>query len=191
MHWFGYCRSDNANTLRCRDDGLDARCMQLKSRVQTNLLLTMKRSFWPGVLGGIAIIPYGLAMLFWWHAHINVYGTKTLQLLTPKPSPWLAFIQHMLISYLFAVPLLWALAQMRLQSRPRAFPLFFGAAYGFLIWSSINALLLPYLFHDPTPWQLGWHAVWPSLLGHVLYGLVAAGIGKRVLSSSRANLSGK
>lgn len=156
---------------------------------RTRLGKTVKRAFWPGVIGGIAIIPYGMILLLWLHAHVDVYGTKTLQLLVAKPIPILELVQHMVISYFFAIPYIWALEHLTsLHSRSHAFHLLLGTAYGFLIWSSVNSLLLPWLFHDETPWQLGWYGIWPSLTGHVLYGIVVAMIGRRV-SVPRGTLS--
>lgn len=150
---------------------------------------SLKRAFWPGILGGLSIVPYGMVLLFWLHAHVDVYGTKTLQLLVAKPTPLLEFVQHMAISYFFAIPYVWALERLASwHNRSRAFHLLLGAAYGLLIWSAVNSLLLPWLFHDETPWQLGWYGIWPSLTGHVLYGIVVAMIGRRV-SVPRGTLS--
>ncbi|OFW78855.1 MAG: hypothetical protein A2201_04540 [Alicyclobacillus sp. RIFOXYA1_FULL_53_8] len=154
----------------------------IEKRERAGLVQSLKRAFWPGILGGLAIVPYGMVLLFWLHAHVDVYGTKTLQLLVAKPTPLLEFVQHMVISYAFAIPYVWALEQMRSwHNRSRTFHLLLGAAYGLLIWSAVNSLMLPVLFHDKTPWQLGWYAIWPSLTGHVVYGIVVALLARRQL----------
>ncbi len=34
--------------------------------------------------------------------------------------------------------------------------------------------MLPWLIGRPTPWAVGWHAMWPSLTVHAVYGVVTA-----------------
>lgn len=34
----------------------------------------------------------------------------------------------------------------------------------------VNSLALPIYFGDPTPWQIGWPTIYPSLIGHINFG---------------------
>jgi hypothetical protein len=105
---------------------------------------------------------------------INEYGPKTLALLLGELQPPLAavagFAQHMLISWAVAPPLLIAAAA--LATRPRR--ALAGALYGAGFYVAVNSLALPAFFGDPTPWQLGVRVVLPSLIVHVVYGVVVA-----------------
>jgi hypothetical protein len=103
---------------------------------------------------------------------INEYGRKTLELLVGEVAPplhtVLTFVQHLLISWLAAIPLLWLLP--RIRSRPSR--VLAGAAYGAGFYAVANSWALPLLFGDPTPWELGFETVYPSLAVHLVYGLV-------------------
>lgn len=46
--------------------------------------------------------------------------------------------------------------------------------YGAAFYAGINSLALPIAFGDPTPWQLGFTTVYPSLVIHLVYGVVIA-----------------
>ena len=45
-----------------------------------------------------------------------------------------------------------------------------GASYGAAYYGVVNSLALPLYFGDLTPWQLGWATIYPSLIGHMVYG---------------------
>jgi uncharacterized membrane protein YagU involved in acid resistance len=105
---------------------------------------------------------------------INEYGAKTLELLVGSVAAplqyLLTFVQHLLISWLVAVPLLLLLVRLpRRRDRIAA-----GLVYGAAFYVGVNSLALPLAFGDPTPWQLGFAVVYPSLVVHLVYGLVVA-----------------
>jgi len=62
----------------------------------------------------------------------------------------------------------------------RVGPSLLGALYGAGIWLVVNSISLPLVFGRLTPWALGWPAMWPSLAVHVVYGLVAAVVARRL-----------
>jgi uncharacterized membrane protein YagU involved in acid resistance len=105
---------------------------------------------------------------------VNEYGRKTLALVVGDAAPplhtLLTFVQHMLISWLAAVPLLLALR--RIDARRTR--LLAGAVYGAGFYVVMNSWALPLAFGDPTPWQLGFEVVYPSLFIHLVYGVVIA-----------------
>jgi uncharacterized membrane protein YagU involved in acid resistance len=49
-----------------------------------------------------------------------------------------------------------------------------GALYGVLFYVVVNSLALPIYFGDSTPGQLGWTTIYPSLIGHIAFGLAIA-----------------
>lgn len=105
---------------------------------------------------------------------VNEYGRKTLALAVGDVAPGLhyllSFLQHMTISVVAALPLL-----MMLAGRPgRTQRLAIGLAYGAAFYVAVNSLALPLAFGDPTPWQLGFAVVTPSLTIHLVYGVVVA-----------------
>ena len=105
---------------------------------------------------------------------VNEYGRKTLALVVGDVAPplhtLLTFAQHMLISWLAAVPLLLALR--RIDARRTR--LLVGAVYGAGFYVAMNSWALPLAFGDPTPWQLGFETVYPSLFIHLVYGVAIA-----------------
>lgn len=127
----------------------------------------LRRAAVAGMVGSLAMIPFGLALRATGH-RVNVYGELLVQALLGRPSPIAMFVQHLLIGAVAAVPLWLALA--RTDGRHRAI----GVAYGAAMWLVVNSLALPLAFRRPTPWELGWSAIWPSLLVHLVYGLVTA-----------------
>ena len=118
------------------------------------------------------MIPFGITFQAC-GLRINEYGPKMLALLVGEPPvPWrhlLAFMQHMVISWLAAVPLLVLLS--RAGSRSRALV---GALYGAAFYVGVNAVFLPLMFRDPTPWSLGLSIVYPSLVVHLVFGITVA-----------------
>lgn len=105
---------------------------------------------------------------------VNEYGKKTLELLVGDVAPplhyGLTFVQHLVISWLAAVPLLLLLVGIA-NRRTR---LIAGAAYGAAFYAAVNSLALPIAFGDPTPWEIGFATVYPSLVIHLIYGVVIA-----------------
>jgi uncharacterized membrane protein YagU involved in acid resistance len=76
----------------------------------------------------------------------------------------------MAISWTVSLPLLLWLARIS-RRRDR---LLAGLAYGAGFYVAVNSLVLPLAFGDPTPWQLGFETVYPSLWIHLVYGFVVA-----------------
>lgn len=135
-----------------------------------------------GTLAGLAMMPFGFAFRAA-GLRINEYGPKTLALVAPDLEPPLGpiagFAQHLLISWLAAPPLiLLALGRSARGTRATA-----GALYGAAFYVAVNSLALPLFFGDPTPWALGAATVLPSLVVHVVYGVVV-GIASRAQRGS-------
>jgi len=126
-----------------------------------------------GTVAGLAMVPF--AMVFRARGlRVNEYGRKTLALLVGEVGPpWrdiLMLVQHLMISWVAALPLL-----LLLRSIPdRGARLAAGAAYGAVFYVGMNSLALPFAFGDPTPWQLGFDTVYPSLVVHLVFGVVVA-----------------
>jgi uncharacterized membrane protein YagU involved in acid resistance len=122
-----------------------------------------------GTIAGLAMIPFaGLFRSF--GLRVNEYGRKTLALAVGDVAPplhtVLTFSQHLLISWFAAVPLLLALRRIPAR-RARVLA---STAYGAGFYVVMNSLALPLAFGDPTPWQLGFETVYPSLFIHLVYG---------------------
>ena len=100
---------------------------------------------------------------------INVYGQKLVQLFFGQFSKGVRFalfvLEHFVVSWLAAIPLLLLLIRCR---QPPS--LVVGLLYGLGFYVLVNSLLLPLVFGDLTPWKLGVATVAPSLLVHLAYG---------------------
>lgn len=122
-----------------------------------------------GTVAGLAMVPFG-AVFRMFDLRINEYGRKTLELIVGVVSPQLHnvlnFVQHMIISWIAAVPLLLLLVHVT----PRRSRLVIGVVYGAVFYVALNSLALPFAFGDPTPWTLGFDTIYPSLVVHVVYG---------------------
>lgn len=127
----------------------------------------MWRALVAGTIGSLAMVPFGIFLRATGH-RVNVYGELLIQTLLGHPSPVAMFVQHLAIGAVSAVPLWFVLR------RTRAAPLPLGLAYGAAMWGVVNSFALPLAFGRATPWQLGWEAIWPSLLVHLVYGIVTA-----------------
>lgn len=124
-----------------------------------------------GILAGLAMVPF--AALFRARGlRVNEYGRKTLELVVGRVAEpahtVLTFVQHLVISCVVAVPILLLLARVP-RRRDR---IGIAVAYGALFYVIVNSLLLPFAFGDPTPWQLGFATIYPSLFIHLVYGFV-------------------
>lgn len=124
-----------------------------------------------GTVAGLAMIPFAAVFRFR-GLRVNEYGRKTLELLVVVANPALHFLltlaQHLVISWIAAVPLIWALS--RIEGRRRR--VLIGAAYGAAFYAAVNAWALPRYFGDRTPWEMGFETVYPSLVIHLVYGVV-------------------
>jgi len=132
-----------------------------------------------GTVAGLSMIPFA-AVFRAFGLRINEYGRKTLELLVGEVAPplhyLLTFMQHLVISWFAAVPLLVLLGSIA-DRRAR---LLVGAVYGAAFYAAINSLALPFAFRDPTPWELGFDTVYPSLVVHIVYGLSIALVARPV-----------
>lgn len=131
-----------------------------------------------GTAAGIAMIPFA-AVFRARGLRINEYGAKTLALLVGRVEEplhtLLTFAQHLVISWIVAVPLLLLLERIAARRARIAVGLGYGAAF----YVAVNSIALPLAFGDPTPWQLGAEVVAPSLFVHLVYGLVVALVARR------------
>lgn len=126
-----------------------------------------------GTLAGLAMIPFA-ALFQSLGLRVNEYGRKTLGLLVGEVPPTLhtllTFALHLVISWIAAVPLLLLLARFAdLRTRVCV-----GLFYGAVFYAAVNSLALPVAFGDPTPWELGFATVYPSLVVHLVFGSVVA-----------------
>ncbi|MEC5214873.1 hypothetical protein RCH06_003444 [Polaromonas sp. CG_9.5] len=137
---------------------------------QTSLLKEAVRS---GTIASIVMMPFGFGFKTL-GLRVGHYGPKLGEFLFGlQPAPWmqmLLLVQHLLIGWLSAMPLLlfWR------WTSPRSPALADGLLYGAFYYLTVNALVLPAIFGDAFPWQLGWSFVYPSLVVHLIFGLSLA-----------------
>ena len=81
----------------------------------------------------------------------------------------LSFVEHIIISWFAAIPLLFLLAKIGNRSR-----VLLGALYGAAFYVIVNSLLLPLAFGDSTPWTLGFDTIYPSVVVHLVFGITVA-----------------
>jgi uncharacterized membrane protein YagU involved in acid resistance len=137
-----------------------------------------------GTIASLVIVP--LSPLFKaMGLRIGHYGPKFAALFVDDPQPWQLFVQHIVIGWVSALPLLLILLHTGAARRP----LIAGALYGAGYYVVVNSLALPAYFADPTPWRLGWATVLPSLIGHVIYG-ASIGLTSRRFVAGEGRASG-
>ena len=118
-----------------------------------------------GTIASLVIVP--LAPLFRaLGLRIGHYGPKFAALFVDDPQPWMLFAQHLLIGWISALPLLLILV----LAHSTRWSVAVGATYGAAYYVVVNSLALPLYFGDLTPWQLGWPTIYPSFIGHLVYG---------------------
>ena len=126
-----------------------------------------------GTIASLVMMPFGF-FFKWTGLRVGHYGPKLGEVLFGvQPEPWmqaLLLMQHLVIGWLSAVPLLlfW------LWRSPRGIRLVDGLVFGGIYYVAVNAFALPQVFGDPYPWQLGWAYVYPSLVVHLVFGLSIA-----------------
>lgn len=144
------------------------------------LLIEAVRS---GTIASLVIVP--LSPLFnAMGLRIGHYGPKFARLFVDDPQPWLLFAQHLIIGWISALPLLLIL----MSPRTARWPLLVGAVYGASYYVAVNSLALPMYFGDRTPWQMGWSTIYPSLIGHTIFGMSIGLTSRRFLIRERRTL---
>lgn len=142
------------------------------------LLLETLRS---GTIASLAVMPVGWLFKAL-GLRIGHYGPKFAALFIDNPQTWHLLVQHFLIGWISTLPLLLVLISI---GRSRAW-LLVGALYGAAYYVIVNSLALPLYFGDATPWHMGWATIYPSLIGHIVFGLsIALTSRRRVLGFSR------
>jgi len=58
-----------------------------------------------------------------------------------------------------------------------------GAVYGLAYYVVINSFALPLFFGDPTPWQLGFSFIYPSVLIHLVFGICIAATSRKFVAN--------
>ena len=129
----------------------------------------VQQSFFSGTIAAIAMMPVG-ALFTLQGLRINEYGMKVIQTFFGTLPPFARFglfaVEHFVISWTVAVPLL--LLLQRFSGHIHG--LLIGLVYGGAFYLLINALALPIIFRDPTPFVLGFAVIYPSLIVHLVYG---------------------
>ena len=139
----------------------------------------LKESIRSGTIASIVIMPVGIISKYM-GLRIGHYGPKLAETLFGSTAQALLMTQHLIIGWLSAAPLLVALVIIG----NRASPVLIGAIYGMGYYLVINSLALPLLFGDLTPWQLGFSYIYPSLIGHILFGASIGFTARKFLKSS-------
>lgn len=127
-----------------------------------------------GTWASLAMMPFGLLFRAL-DLRIGHYGKRVLESLAgPLPATWfqiLMMVEHFVIGWLSVLPLAW-LWRHRAPALPARLAI--GLGYGLLYYLAINATLLPWVYGDRYPLELGWSTVYPSLLVHLVFGAAAA-----------------
>ena len=122
-----------------------------------------------GTVAALAMMPFGFAFRTL-GLRVGHYGPKFASLFVVDPGPLILFIQHIVLGWVSALPLV-ALLLLR---RNRLAPAVLGAVYGVGYYIAINSIALPLYFGDNLPWKLGVGTVLPSLGVHMVVGVVVA-----------------
>lgn len=126
-----------------------------------------------GTIASIAMIPFGLVFQLL-GLRVGHYGKKLLEVFLTNYSEMtfrmLMFIEHFVIGWLSAAPLLVLLVL--LKKRLPAWAV--GAMYGLGYYVVLNSFALPLFFGDQTPWTLGFSVMYPSLVIHIVFGVSIA-----------------
>ncbi len=129
----------------------------------------VRQTLYSGSIAAIVMMPFG-AFFTLMGLRINEYGLKVVSaIFGPLPNIekyGLFAIEHFLISWGVAVPLLFLLHWFS----PSINGLLIGLLYGAGFYIVVNALALPMVFGDPTPFALGFAVIYPSFIVHLVYG---------------------
>jgi hypothetical protein len=122
-----------------------------------------------GTVAALAMMPFGFAFRTL-GLRVGHYGPKFASLFIADPGPLILFIQHVVLGWVSAMPLVGLL----LLRHNRLAPAVLGAIYGAGYYITVNSLALPLYFGDTLPWKLGVATVVPSLVVHIVFGAVVA-----------------
>ncbi|MBK9522494.1 MAG: hypothetical protein IPO13_12965 [Rhodocyclaceae bacterium] len=122
-----------------------------------------------GTIGALAMMPVGFIFRAL-QLRVGHYGSKFAELYLSSPGPAALFIQHIILGWLSAVPL----ALLPLHRLSGLTVSLVGVVYGVMYYAVVNSLALPIYFGDMLPWNLGWSVVAPSLVVHIVFGVVVA-----------------
>lgn len=122
-----------------------------------------------GTVGALAMMPVGWIFRLL-EMRVGHYGPKFAALYLAEPGPVALFIQHLVLGWVSAVPLV--LLPLHRMGWGRVLGV--GVAYGALYYLAVNSLALPLYFGDALPWSLGLAVVLPSLVVHVVFGVAVA-----------------
>ncbi len=139
------------------------------------LLIECLRS---GTLASLAMMPFGKLFSIL-GLRVGHYGPKFSDWLFGRSDSGILLLQHFVLGWLSALPLLLVFAWPPAAQRP----LLCGALYGAAYYVLVNSLGLPLFFADPLPWQLGLATVLPSLTVHLVFGLCVAWAARGYLGS--------
>lgn len=135
-----------------------------------------------GSIAAVAMVPFGLLFL-WSGLRINEYGPRVVLTFFEDLPAGVRFalfvLQHFLISWGAAVPLIAVLLGARGKIPPRVA----GALYGAGFYLIVNALALPWAFGDQPLWQLAAGTWLPSLVVHMVYGVAVAWTSRSFVAS--------
>lgn len=135
----------------------------------TKVTRLLMASLLTGTLGAVAMMPFG-KLFSTLGLRVGHYGPKFADWLFGSSGSLLLLVQHFVLGWLSALPLLLLFAWPPAASRP----MLSGGLYGLAYYLLVNSLGLPLLFGDPLPWQLGLATVLPSLVVHLVFGLSVA-----------------
>ncbi len=141
----------------------------LQTPTRRQLLRLVSLAGIAGLAGGVSMVPVAIVLKRVLGYSLNIYGELVVEWILGRSSILALVLEHLVISWLLAIPLAAVLLWFG-----RRVPVWGGVAYGAGLWLALNSLALPALFSWPTPWALGWSAIWPSLAIHVLYGVATA-----------------
>ncbi len=122
-----------------------------------------------GTVGAIVMLPPGFIFRAL-NMRVGHYGAKFAELYLTSPGPTLLFIQHLVLGWISAIPMV----LLPLQTMNTGKVSFIGAVYGAMYYVAVNSLALPLYFKDELPWNLGWSVVLPSLVVHIVFGMTVA-----------------
>ncbi len=131
-----------------------------------------------GFAGGLVMIPIGLVLRFAFGLSVNVYGDLVVLRIAGRLDPLLLAAEHVAVSLAMAAPLVVTLHPLGHRAAPAV-----GLLYGGAAWLVVNSLALPWIFDQPTPWQIGPQAIWGSLIVHLVFGLVVALVSRRLAAT--------